>query len=55
MVILFSATLGALYGVMVAKKRGGVGRDLAQYAAVHALIFTIIGVFVTVVITRIAG
>ena len=55
MVIFLSAILGALYGATVAKKRGGSGRDLAQYAAAHALIFTIIGVFVTVVITRMAG
>ena len=55
MVIFLSAILGALYGAMVARKRGGSGRDLAQYAATHALIFTIIGVFVTVIITRLAG
>ncbi len=55
MVVFISAILGALYGAMVAKKRGGSGRDLAQYAAAHALIFTIIGVFVTVIVTRLAG
>lgn len=55
MVILFSAILGALFGATVAKKRGGTGRDLAQYAGANALIFTIIGVFVSVVITRMAG
>ncbi len=54
MVIFISAILGAIYGAMVAKKRGGVGRDLAQYAATHALIFTIFGVFITVIVTRMA-
>jgi len=55
MIVITSAFLGALYGAFVARKRGGRGRDLAQYAAVHALIFTIFGVFITVIVTRMAG
>ncbi len=56
MAIVVSAILGALYGAYAARRRGGAsGRDIAQYAATHALIFTIIGVFVSVILTRMAG
>ncbi len=56
MVIIIAAMLGALYGAYAARKRGGAtGRDIAQYAATHALIFAILGVFLTVAIARMAG
>lgn len=55
MIILMSAILGALYGVMVAKKRGESGADLTRSAIVQALIFAAIGVVVTLINARMAG
>ncbi len=55
MIVVASAILGALFGAMTAKKRGGAGKDVAQYSATYALIFLIIGVFISVVLSRMAG
>ena len=52
MIAIVGAFLGAIYGAWRARKRGGNRLDLAQYAAVHALIFALAGVFVTIAIER---
>lgn len=52
MIILVSAVLGAVVGFGIAKRRKGTVLDQLQYAAVYAVIFTIIGVLVTVGLTR---
>lgn len=44
--------LGALLGAFRAKSRGGNTADMAQYAAVFAMIFGVIGLFAMVIITR---
>ncbi len=43
---------GALLGAYRAKSRGGKTADVAQWAAVFAMIFGIIGLFVAIIITR---
>ena len=54
--VLIVAVIGALIGGYSAKKRGGNGKDIAQYAAVFAIIFTVLGMILSVVVTRmIAG
>lgn len=54
MIILLGAVLGALTGVMVARRRRGKVADLLQYGFVYALIFALIGLFVTLIIHRMA-
>lgn len=43
---------GAVLGAYRAKSRGGNPADMAQWAAVFALIFGVIGMFIAVIITR---
>ena len=48
MIILIFALAGLLIGALVAKRRGGTGADIAQYAFVYALVFAIVGLFGTI-------
>ena len=50
--VLVVALIGALVGGFSAKKRGGNGKDIAQYAAVFAIIFAVAGMVLSVVLTR---
>lgn len=43
---------GALLGGYRAKSKGGTLADIAQWAAVFAMIFGVIGVFIAIIITR---
>ena len=52
MIVLAGLLGGAFWGGMTARKRGGNRRDIAQYAAVHAIIWGIVGLFVTLGIDR---
>ena len=52
MIVFASLILGAGIGAARAKARGGNGRDMAQYAAIHAIILGIAGVFLTVALAR---
>jgi hypothetical protein len=53
MIVFPFALLGALWGVFMAKRRGGNRLDMAQYAAVMALIFAVVGTLATIVLQRI--
>lgn len=44
--------LGALLGAIRARKRGGKPLDLLQWAAVHAMILGLVGLFALVIIER---
>ena len=52
MIIILAALLGAVLGALNAKRRGGSGLDMAQYAGTYALVFGIVALFVTVIIAR---
>lgn len=52
MIILAFALIGAVIGGFAARKRGGKKLDIAQYAGVYALVFGIVGLFVTVYLSR---
>ncbi|WP_299424550.1 hypothetical protein [uncultured Shimia sp.] len=54
MFVLLGAVLGAITGGTLAKKRGGKGADILQYGFVYAMIFAIIGLFITLIIHRMA-
>ncbi|WP_375281663.1 hypothetical protein [Pseudooctadecabacter sp.] len=44
--------IGALLGAFRAKQRGGKAADMAQWGAVFAMIFGVIGLFIAIIITR---
>lgn len=52
MFVLGGALLGLIIGGTVAKKRQGKPLDILQYAAVYALVFALLGLFVTLGIHR---
>lgn len=52
MLALAGMVLGAVLGAIRARARGGNGFDVAQYAAVHALILGLAGMFITVWMIR---
>ncbi|QPM89441.1 hypothetical protein [Pseudooceanicola algae] len=54
MLVLAGLILGALLGGLRAKKRGGNGKDIWQYAIAHAILFMLIGLVVTIVLHRMA-
>lgn len=44
--------LGALWGGLKAWRRKGKAADIAQYAAAHGIALGIIGLFISIVLTR---
>lgn len=52
MIIIGLAIIGAIIGAMTARGRGGKALDMAQYATSYALAFAIIGLFITVFLSR---
>ncbi len=51
-VVLGMALLGALLGVMTARKRNGSGADMAQYAAGYGIAFALVGLVISLVLVR---
>ncbi|GAA6199063.1 apolipoprotein acyltransferase [Aquicoccus sp. SU-CL01552] len=54
MIVISAALIGALLGGVTARKRGGTLADIAQYAAVYAIGFAIVGMIATIMIHRAA-
>ena len=54
MIVIAALTIGALVGWRRAKSLGGNARDGAQYAAAFGMIFLLVGLFVTILIDRLA-
>ena len=52
MIVIAGALIGGGWGAWVAHKRGGKAPDIAQYAAVYAIIFALLGLFITVFVER---
>ena len=52
MIVIAGFLLGALIGWMRAAKRGGARADKLQYAAAHAMGLAVLGLFLTVLISR---
>lgn len=52
MIVIAGMVIGALWGGLSAKKRGGRPADIAQYAAVYGIALAILGVFLTIIIDR---
>lgn len=55
MLVIAALLLGAGIGVLRARKRGGNRLDIAQYAAVYALILALIALFASIFIDREIG
>jgi hypothetical protein len=49
------AVIGALIGAYNAKKRGGNRKDIAQYATVFAIMFALVGLVASIIVTRVMG
>ncbi|WP_372603568.1 apolipoprotein acyltransferase [Actibacterium sp.] len=54
MIVIAGFIIGALWGGLTAKRRGGKVADVAQYAIAFALAFALLGLLVTIVIERLA-
>ncbi|MFC7704909.1 hypothetical protein ACFQXB_11950 [Plastorhodobacter daqingensis] len=52
MIVLAGIVIGAIIGVMQARKRQGNRLDMAQYAAAWAIFLALIGVFITIFAER---
>jgi len=52
MIIIAGVLIGAVLGALTARRRGGNGFDIAQYAAVWGLIGAILGMFATIGVER---
>lgn len=44
--------LGAVFGAVRAMRKEGNRKDIAQWAAVHAMIFGVLGMFILIIIER---
>jgi hypothetical protein len=53
-IVIASFLLGAFIGARTALKRGGRKLDALQYGAGYAIAFTLLGVFATILIDRLA-
>jgi len=52
MIYLPAALIGGIIGGFTARKRGGKGLDVAQYVAVYAIAFGLLGLLVTIILHR---
>ncbi len=52
MIIIAGLVIGAVYGARQAKRRGGRGLDALQYGAGYGILFSLGGLFLTIVIDR---
>jgi hypothetical protein len=52
MFVIGGFALGAIGGALTARRRGGKAADIAQYAAVFAILFGLIGLFLTLFLDR---
>lgn len=52
MIVLAGLGLGAAYGAILAKRRGGKGLDQLQYAAGFGIAFGLLGLFTTIGLER---
>jgi len=52
MIVIFSLIAGAVIGALVARRRKGNRLDMLQYGAAYAIIFGILGMFLTLIIEK---
>lgn len=54
MIVLAGALFGGIYGAFLAKRREGTKLDMAQYAAGFGIAFGLLGLFLTILVERMA-
>jgi cytochrome c biogenesis protein CcdA len=54
-IVIVSTLVGVYLGISAARKREGNKLDMAQYAAGYGIAFALIGLFLTLIIERLAG
>ena len=52
MIYIPAGLIGGLIGAYTARRRGGKGLDIAQYAAAYAIAFALLGLIVTIILDR---
>lgn len=52
MIVLAGLALGAIYGAVLAKRRGGKTLDALQYAAGFGIALGVLGMFLTIFLER---
>jgi hypothetical protein len=52
MFVIGGLVLGAVTGGLTARRRGGKPADIAQWAAVWAILFGLLGLFITLFLDR---
>ena len=52
MIYIPAALIGGVIGGFTAKRRGGKGLDIAQYAAVYGIAFGLLGLILTIILDR---
>ena len=52
MIVIACLLLGAAIGWMRAAKVGGTTADKLQYAAAHAMALAVLGIFLTIILSR---
>lgn len=52
MIVILAATAGAIWGGLLARRRGGKAADIAQYAAGYGIALALGGMFVTIFLER---
>lgn len=52
MIVILAAIGGAIWGGLLARKRGGKPADIAQYAVGYAIALSLAGLIVTILIER---
>lgn len=53
MLVIAGGLIGAAIGMRRAARQGGNRLDRAQYAAVHAIVLGLLGLFITIALNRI--
>ncbi|GHC44586.1 hypothetical protein [Neogemmobacter tilapiae] len=53
MIVIASLALGVVTGALLAKRGGGSTTDMAHYAAVYGIAFTLAGLFGTLFLGRV--
>lgn len=54
MIVIAGVVLGAAYGAMLARRRGGKRLDMLQFGAGFAIFLGLVGLVLTIVIERLA-
>lgn len=53
MIIIGGLVLGVILGVLQAKKLGGSRLDMAQYGTGYGIALTLVGVIITIILSRV--